>query len=269
MERISRALELAKSQARDNQRPQDSDRTRVVEKVDGAGSLAVKTEFFQLDADRLTARRIIAWNKGDPRTLAFDLLRTRILRKMQDQGWRTLAVIPATLGCGATTVAINLAWSIAQQTFPEVTLVDFDLRNPSIAEFLGIRPQADLSDYLQGRGALCSCIAETGNLRLSVLPTLRSHENSSELLSTSEAESLISGVKTKMVPSVAIFDLPPLLKTDDALVIIPQVDCVLLVLGENLTTKDEARAALGLLSGTHLVATVLNSSHIQVPSHVR
>jgi protein-tyrosine kinase len=269
MERISRALEIAKAQTRTNLYFQDNDGNRNSEQDERARSLISDMEVFALQADQLANRRIVAWNKKDQRTLAFDLLRTKLLREMQVQGWRTLAVTAAAPGCGATTIAINLAWSMAQQASPEVTLVDFNLRTPKVADYLSIHPKADLSDYLQGRGTLSTCIAKVGDLIVRVMPTLRCQQNAAELLGTPEAESLISRQKNDPAGRVTIFDLPPLLPTDDALVIVPRVDCVLLVLAENLTTKSETRAALNVLSGAHVIATVLNQSHVEGVFRVR
>ena len=269
MERISRALEKARAQAQANVYLQDSDCTLVGKPGDGTGPFGASTEAFALQPDRLVARRIVAWDKGNPRTVAFDRLRTKVLKEMKEHAWRTLAVTSPTPACGTTTVAINLAWSIAHQVSPEVVLVDFDLRNPRIADYLEIQPQADLSDYFHGRGALRTCMVRAGDLRLRVLPTLRCHQNATELLNSPEAESLILRLKTEPTPRIAIFDLPPLLTTDDALVVVPRVDCVLLVLAENLTTKSETRAALSMFGGAHLVATVLNRSHVEGLSYVR
>ncbi len=59
---------------------------------------------------------------------------------------------------------------------------------------------------------------------------------------------------------VGIFDLPPLMVTDDALAVLPRVDCVMLVLGERVTKKADVNDALSLLGGTNLLGVVLNRS---------
>jgi protein-tyrosine kinase len=269
MERIGRALEKARAQAQANVDLQESDHILVGTPGVGTVPFDANAEVFALQPDQLTANRIVAWDKTNPRTVAFDRLRTKVLRNMKEQGWRTLAVTSPTLACGTTTVAINLSWSIAHQGSPDVVLVDFDLRHPRIADYLAIQPQVDLSNYLQGRAAPCTCMAKVGDLHLRVLPSLRSHQNAAELLNTLEAESLILRLKADPTPRIMIFDLPPILTTDDALAVIPWVDCVLLVLAENLTTKSEASAALNVLGSANLIATVLNRSHVERPSHVR
>ena len=82
------------------------------------------TELASFDPEpRLLARNhIVTFEDVDPAHSHFDILRTKVLRAMQRNGWTSLGVTSPTSGCGKTTLALNLAFSLAHQ--PDVILID-------------------------------------------------------------------------------------------------------------------------------------------------
>ena len=73
-------------------------------------------------------------------------------------------------------------------------------------------------------------------------------------------KTFIEEIKGRYASRIIIFDLPPLLATDDALAFIPNVDCVLLVVGNGMCSKSEIEESMRLLSSKNLLGTVLNKS---------
>src|SRR5262249_25117052 len=63
----------------------------------------------KLDWRHLEQRRIVGHNVTDPRSKAFDILRTQVLQAMDQKNWQFLAITSPTEGCGKTVTAINLA----------------------------------------------------------------------------------------------------------------------------------------------------------------
>ena len=102
----------------------------------------------KLRAERLEKYRVFALNKNDPTSVTFGLLRTQILQKMEEKGWRTLAITSPTPAVGKTVIGINLAMSIAQETNRTAMLVDFDLRQPRMGYYLGLPMEKSLNDWL-------------------------------------------------------------------------------------------------------------------------
>ncbi len=219
-----------------------------------------QTRVVHLDPSQLERNRIISFSKSDVRTVAFDRLRTQVLRTMRDYGWRTLAITSPTAGCGKTTVALNLAFSIAHQTEQTVLLADFDLRDPQVAEYLGLPESPSLVDYLNGDVPISDVFVNPGIPRLTLLPNHKAVLNAAETLMTRKLQNMVSDIRDRYESRMVIFDLPPLLTTDDALAFLPQVDCVLLVVASGQSTKSEVRTALNLLQDTEVLGSVLNKA---------
>ena len=57
-----------------------------------------------------------------------------------------------------------------------------------------------------------------------------------------------------------IYDLPPMLGSDDALTFAPQVDAVLVVVGDERTKREELMRCFELIREIPVVGTVLNGS---------
>ena len=164
MERIKQAVEKAKSDQLEKTgrlpqlQPENIDVPPVpviAHPSDTLGNVNYdQTRVVKLQAEHLEKNRIFAFNKNDPTSVTFDLLRTQILQKMEENGWRTLAITSPTPAVGKTVVAINLAMSIAQKTNRTAMLVDFDLRQPRIGAYLGIPMEQSLNDLLDGGAEL-------------------------------------------------------------------------------------------------------------------
>ena len=95
-----------------------------------------------LDRTHLQADRIVAHDPTDPRSKAFDILRTQVLQTMDREKWQIVAATSPAAACGKTLAAVNLALSIARQPERSVFLVDLDLQKPSLASSLGAELQA-------------------------------------------------------------------------------------------------------------------------------
>jgi hypothetical protein len=222
-----------------------------------------QTRVVKLKAEHLEKNRIVAYNKNDAMSMNFDLLRTHVLQKMEENGWRTLAITSPNPGSGKTVVAINLAMSIAQQTNRSAMLVDFDLRRPKIGSYLGLPMEKSMNDLLADTAELAEVLINPDIPRLVVLPTKHPLKNSSETLSSQKVSELIKDLRERYESRIVIFDLPPILITDDAIALLPQVDCVLLVVANAMSTKEEIQESLRLVSTANLLGTVMNKAEIE------
>lgn len=278
MERIKEAIARAKAAQDSGESPaakaaprNEADKNLPAEKVEEAKAVAnlqdapapiqyKQTKVVDLNPLTLEANRIISFTKADARTVSFDRLRTQVLRKMADNGWRTLALTSPTAGCGKTTMAINLAMSIAHQTEQTVVLADLDLRNPRMAQYLGLPDAASLVDYLNGEAPITDVFVNPNIPRLTLLPNHKPIINAAEMIMTAQMKALVDDVRNRYSSRLVIFDLPALLTTDDALAFLPHVDCILVVVESGVSTKSQIRDAFRLLQNTPIIGTVLNKA---------
>lgn len=217
-----------------------------------------QTRVIELDPLHLEKNRIISFTKSDARTVSIDRLRTQLIGRMKENGWRTLAITSPSIGCGKTTTSVNLSMSIAHQTEQTVLLADMDLRSPKIATYLGLPETASLVDYLNGDAQLSEVFVNPSIPRLTLLPNHKPIINAAEMIMTSRMKELVSDIRNRYESRLVIFDLPALLTTDDAMAFLPEVDCVMVVVENGVSTKSEIRDAFRLLQNTPVVGTVLN-----------
>lgn len=245
----------AKAEGRDGQMAE------VAEIVKHSGAAALSIDHLprvSLNPRALHKNRVIK-DEAVPASSAYKMLRTRVLQRMRRNGWSTLAVTGTCPDEGKTLTAVNLAISMARDLSTTVVLVDLDLRKPSIARYLGLSPRHGIGDYLQGTVELERALLCPAMDRLALLLNERPFPNSSELLTSPQMASLVSQLKLGD-GRIVIFDLPPLLVTDDMLAFSPLADAVLLVLSEGTTKQGDLVAAKELLQDTNIVGTVLNRS---------
>lgn len=222
-----------------------------------------KTTVIKLDQSSLERNRIVSHAKNNIYSGIFDSLRTQVLHKMEENGWKTIAVVSPTPASGKTFVSINLAISIAHQPQKTAILLDLDLRRPKIANYLGLNVAQSMNDYLQGNAKLEDLMISPGIARLVVVPTMRPVAKSSEVLSSSKVVNLIQELKDRYKSRIVIFDAPPILNSDDAMVLLPQVDCFLLVIANGMSTKAEVEEAMHYLPQEKLLGVVFNKADIE------
>lgn len=276
MERIKLAIKKAKAGEVASNNPGSDLRRRVGVAEASPDSLGVqgdldaleyvKTAVVSLSPIHLESHRVIAHQKAHPASWAFDVLRTQVLQKMDESGWRTLAITSPSVESGKTVVAINLAMSIAQLSNRTAMLVDFDLRRPSVARTLGLNQPQSLNDFLDGRAEIQEVLVNPGIERFVVLPTNATVPRASEVLSSLKIGNLIGELRDRYSERIVIFDLPPVLAADDVMSVLPRIDCVLMVVGSGVSTKIEVEEAMSRFSKANLLGVVLNKDEAPAPN---
>lgn len=274
MEKIKEALKKAKSQnvikevvntTQYVRQAQNIDATKDYNQLDSI--VYEQTKVIKLDHNVLENNRIVALNKNNPASWIFDSLRTQVLQKMEENSWQSLAIVSPTPEAGKSVTAINLAISIAQQPQKTALLVDFDLRKPRIAKYLGMKCNKSLNDFISGVATLEEIIVNPSIPRLTILPTNKTVVRSAETLSTIRMQELVTELKNRYSSRIVIFDLPPLLNADDAMVLLPQVDCVLFVVGDGQHTEEEIIESMRLLSKYNILGVVVNRAEVETRSY--
>ncbi len=266
MERIQQALNKAEEQRRkiaDAVRPQaDSVRGRAngLESEDHNAITYSRTRTVTVPTTTMLDNRLVAGVKGHPQSDTFKVLRTKVMYKMGQAGINTIAVTSPGKGSGKSMVAANLAVSLSLEVNHTVLLVDMDLRRPSIHNYFGFTPEYGLADHLSGDMEISSLLVHPSIERLVLLPSGNPIQHSSELISTPMMADLMEDITNRYASRIIIFDLPPLLHIDDALIFLPKVQSSLLVVEEGVNTPAEVKESLRLLENTNLLGTVYNKA---------
>ncbi|MBV8062758.1 MAG: CpsD/CapB family tyrosine-protein kinase [Nevskia sp.] len=216
---------------------------------------------LQLPEATRERQRILPAGATGPYGAPYKMLRTQVLKRLEQLGASTLAILSPLSGAGKTLTAINLAIAVAAERDRKVLLVDLDLRNPSVARQLGFTPQVGVEDCLLARRPLQDAMVSFGGYeRLTVLPARSRVDNSSELLAEQYTVALLGAFRSQQPNPLVIFDLPPVLEADDALLFSRHFQAGLMVAHEGLTRREDLTRAIGLLQQLSIIGTVLNAS---------
>ena len=213
----------------------------------------------KIDFARARENRVVLPEDAGLAPQAYRMLRTQVLQRVRQHSVRALGVVSAVDGEGKTVTAANLALGVAAESNQNVLLVDLDLRRPSLASLLGMQVEAGLEAWFGGVASIGDiCHGIEGVERLEIIPTLAPIRASSEMLAARRTQEMLHDLKTAQRDGLVIFDLPPVLLTDDFLTVAPLLDGVVLVVTEGLTRRDDVVRLKELLGSTRLIGSVLN-----------
>ncbi len=217
--------------------------------------LALKS--FEPNARLMQRNRIVAFQGGRD-AVNFDVMRTKLLQQMRANNWRRVAVTSPGAGCGKSTTCLNLAFSLARQADIRTVLAEVDLRRPSLARMLGLRGTGDFAKVLDGTEPFDANAVRYGK-NLCFATNHGATRNPSELLQHANVEGVLADIEARYDPTVTIFDMPPMLVSDDAMAFVGQVDCVLLIAAAESTTMQEVDVCeRDLASQTNVLGVILN-----------
>jgi len=203
------------------------------------------------------SRSQLGIHRGSAFSEAFRELRTSVILSSSGRFANSILVTSAQPGEGKTTVAVNLAFSLAQLGQP-VLLVDADMRRPSIQKYFPQRGSR-LSSYLAGQGAWQQMVFPTSVRGLSVMHCGPVPENPSELLSSDRMRAMLQ--ESMATYRFVILDSPPLLNRADSRILGSMVGATILVVKGGETPRQVVQYAESQARsvGTNLIGVVLNN----------
>ncbi len=223
---------------------------------------------FGWDLRRYATYPIVALEEESPASEQYKILRAQLKRLRAEAGIRTIAITSPVKRDGKTTVAVNLAASIALEYEEKVLLVDADLRAPSVNRYFNVEPSPGLTDYLGSNSAsgVKGLIRDTHLGGLKIIPAGLPSRFASELLAKDRMRRMIDEIHTILPGYMVIFDSPPVLATPDPLVLSRVVDGVILVIRAGKTPKDYLAKALSSLNSEKVLGVVLNGADMGLGS---
>jgi protein-tyrosine kinase len=207
----------------------------------------------------LNENRIISPYDHTPVTDAYKILRTQLIHRMVENGWKTLGITSPREGEGKTLTAINLAISFSTLSDRTVLLVDVDLKKPQLHRLFGIEERG-VADFLLDEEPVEELLVNPGIDKLILLPAGRKIENSSDLLTSPKMLQMVMEVRNRYRERIVIFDLPPLLPSADVLAFSPHLDSILIVVESGKTDERDLKKSIEILHGIPIIGTVLNKA---------
>ncbi|HVH73270.1 MAG TPA: polysaccharide biosynthesis tyrosine autokinase, partial [Candidatus Dormibacteraeota bacterium] len=200
---------------------------------------------------------------------AFRALRTSILLSQADHPPQVILVTSALPREGKTTVAANLAVTLAQLGDSTV-LFDADLRKPGIARLLnlGSGKYAGLSSYLAGVSSLdLVSVPHPAIPNLVVIPTGPLPPSPADLLASHRLADAVAELRARY--KFVVIDSPPVIAATDAVILSVQADAVLVVVRSNATPKQAFARTRELLYAVkcRILGVVLNAVDSSAPDY--
>lgn len=264
MEKLQKALQKARDQRANTldqpglARPRPTNGTAAPTPAEGsAAELWAELRGFEPSAKTLEKHRIVSAASSRLST-HFDILRTKILLTMRKNGWKRLAVTSPTMGCGKSTTACNLTIGCARNPEIRTMLFEFDLRRPSIAKTLDLPAGPDITELLSGEvGFSDQAIRYSQNV--AVAAAQKSSSDPTPILLSRQTHDVLDDVEAQYAADLMIFDLPPLLVSDDTRAVLKDVDCALVVARAGSTTLGQIDSSeREIIEHTNMIGVVLN-----------
>ena len=167
---------------------------------------------------------------------AFKRLRTNLVMSFpqEDTSCHLIGITSAQPSDGKSTVAINLAFSLAELG-KKTLLIDADLRRASIHEKAGMEKTPGLSNLMGSTNSIASAMrkyqSSTSSVAFDIIPGGDVPQNPSELLNSKRMATLLQTLSTAY--EYIIIDLPPIGAVVDAVSVARELDGMLVVIREN------------------------------------
>ncbi len=209
-------------------------------------------------ASRVARNNRLTAISNSPMSSPYDLLRSRSLHSLIENSWKRLAITSPTVGCGKTTVAANLALSLSRQPDLRIALLDLDLRRPALHKIFAHRTTHSLADVIEGGISTSDHFFRFGD-NLMIGFNAKPARNPSELLQSNRTTSFLQKIDRIYSPDIMIFDMPPMLMSDDYVGFMKNVNCGLLIgAADNTTTNQLDICERELSELTNVLGVVLN-----------
>lgn len=225
-------------------------------------------EVPQVSAKRRTRNRTYRLTLTDEKIETFFLepfrmIRNKIEHHAKHYGNKFFLITSTLAGEGKSTIAVNLALSLAQAGH-KVALIDCDLRNPSDRALFGLEMGPGLGEVLNREIKLQECILRQEDLNLEkymeirFLPGGAAVENGAELLGTRQMQRIIDTMANWA--EYVILDSAPAGLLTDAVVLAQYADAAIMVVRKDFARVDSIMDSMEHLaeSKVQIVGDILN-----------
>jgi capsular exopolysaccharide synthesis family protein len=232
------------------------DNTIKTDDIEERYDLPVLTTISKSKAKNKSIYKIVLEQPSSALAESFKTLRTSVLLSSAEAPPQTIMVTSMAPQDGKTTIACNLAASIAESG-SRVVLIDGDLRRPLLHEVFELDNTEGLSTFIAGTSDI-KVFEPAVHENLYVVTSGPKPPNPSELLISKRLKILLGAFKEKF--DFIVFDTPPIISVSDALVISKIVDAGLVVVRFGKTSYEMMNYGMKQLEGidAKMIGAVIN-----------
>jgi len=185
----------------------------------------------------------------------FKNLKIQLRQAETEQPLKVITVSSPDAQDGKSLISTNLAFAFAQDPGCRVAIIDCDLRKPTLDQYLGVKSDPGLLQYLQGGLLPPQCFLRRIN-NLYFMTAGGIAPNPIEALSMRKMKELIEHLRS--VFDTVILDAPPFSPIADARVVTAMSDGVLMVIRSGKTAYSSTDRAFKAIDQRKLLGVVLN-----------
>ena len=187
-----------------------------------------------------------------------DSLRTFLVLAQPMRDVQVLAVTSASPREGKTSIASQLAVSIARATNEPTLVIDGDMRRPDIHEIFGIDLGPGLTDLLADETTFDEAVDKSWSDRVHILPAGKLTTSPHRLLGNGEFRKVLDEARQRY--RYIVIDTPPVLSAGEALMLSSAADASLVCVMRNYSRVEQVATTYHRLTaaGANVVGSVLS-----------
>jgi capsular exopolysaccharide synthesis family protein len=224
-------------------------------------------ELAPLETKELRKEKSLNGHQGTGRSIIpeeYARLHADIERAANPARCFVVGVTSAVYGEGKTTVAMNLATTMAQNSEARVMLVDFNLRNWDLQTRLNLNDSAGLVDLLEGsEDDIANVVQRTELENLTIVPAGRAASNPARLVRSSRLGQVIGALK--QASDFIVLDMAPVLPVADTKGMAKLLDGVVMVVRAGVTPREIVGRAMEAVGPDKVLGVVLNGVDTAMP----
>jgi len=188
----------------------------------------------------------------------FRYLGVRLIHLQQKRSLRRLLITSSMPEEGKSTVAANLACTLARRQQQKILLMEGDLRRPTLAQQFGLGVLPGLSEWLEGETSPTMNVCRLDGLGLWILPAGKPPSDPLALLQSEKLPLLMDHLSSWF--DWIVIDSPPVLPLADTSVWMRLAEAILLVTRPGKTAKRQLQRSIEVIEQPKLLGALVNGS---------
>jgi capsular exopolysaccharide synthesis family protein len=205
----------------------------------------------------LESKIVVYTDRRSPGAERFRLIRMALRNFNAGKLLKVLLITSPQAEDGKSTVALNLATSLAEDSKLKVLLLEGDLRRPCLAQKLNLAPACGLAEILKGESESADTIKRVEPLGFYLLPAGTAPEDPIGLLQGEKFSAVLRELRTCF--DWILIDSPPIFPLADTVALKAHADGTLLVARAGITQREAVQESIQQIKPGPVIGLILNA----------